>query len=173
MNRDDPKFPMKFPAGLGYSPAAAGPVGGYSYTPGPGFFGKQSMNSLLPRQELTPVYFFGRRKSFGSKRILGTRAFGYPLMNRPNQNLNERMFPRYPVGVGNTPGGDGGVWMQSGGVNFNTYWGFGKKSRKMSGKIPKKSRKLPRKSRKKSRKIPKKSRKSRKRSRKRSRRSNN
>jgi len=92
MSKNNPnnyvKFPMKFPGGLGYSPAAAGPVGGWSYTPGPGFFGKQPMDSLLPRLTgpgSTPrsgTHFFGR----------SGRRFGYPLMNRPSANLNEQMF---------------------------------------------------------------------------------
>lgn len=99
---------MNYFPGLGYSPAGGPPVGGYGYTPGPGFFGKQPMDSLLPR-----------RRSFGSD---------YPLMNRPSAELNEAVFPRYPVGMGNTPGGDGGVWMQ-GMPGFQSYWGFGKKRR--------------------------------------------
>jgi hypothetical protein len=121
------KFPMNFPSGLGYSPSAAGPVGGWSYTPGPGFFGKQPMYSLLPILSgpgSTPVngHFFGRR------------AFGYPLMNNPSKELNQSMFPRYPVGKGDTFGGDGGVWLQ-GMPNFQSYWGFGRKhSRKRSRK---------------------------------------
>jgi hypothetical protein len=149
MSRSNPnnyvKFPMKFPAGLGYSPAGGPPGGGWSYTPGPGFFGRQPMDSLLPRLSgpgSTPrssTHFFGRRygRSFG-------RRFGYPLMNRPSQDLNEKMFPRYPVGAGNTPGGDGGVILQ-GMPGFQSYWGFGRKRR--SQRRNRKSQRRNRKSR--------------------------
>jgi hypothetical protein len=61
-------------------------------------------------------------------------------MNRPSQNLNEVMFPRYPVGPGNTPGGDGGVWLQ-GMPGFQSYWGFGRRrrtSKKRSKRISRK-----------------------------------
>lgn len=142
MSKNNPnnyvKFPMNFPAGLGYSPAGGPPVGGWSLTPGPGFYGKQPMDSLLPRLSgpgSTPrssTHFFGRKKS---------RSFGYPLMNRPSQEINERDFPRYPVGNGSSPGGDGGVWLQ-GMPGFQSYWGFGVKRRKSrKSRRVKKSRK--------------------------------
>jgi hypothetical protein len=143
------KFPMKFPNGLGYSPAAAGPVGGWANSPGPGFYG-QPMDSILPKlvgSGSTPAngHFFGsrtpRRLSPGSKLpIKPGRKFGYPLLNRPSSELNEVMFPMYPVGAGNTPGGDGGVWMQSGAVNFNSYWGFGRKKRSRTKSRSRRSR---------------------------------
>jgi hypothetical protein len=146
MSKNNPniyvKFPMNFPAGLGYSPAAAGPVGGWSNTPGPGFFGKQPMDSLLPR--LT-----GLGSTPRGGRFFGSRNFGYPLMNRPSANLNEQMFPRYPVGNGSSPGGDGGVWLQ-GMPGFQSYWGFGNKrrrSRRKSRRSKRKSRRSKRKSR--------------------------
>jgi hypothetical protein len=150
------KFPLNFQKGLGYSPAAAGPVGGYSYTPGPGFFGKQPMESLLPRLTgpgSTPAngHFFGRKRSFFGRK----RSFGYPLMNRPSESLNEVMFPRYPVGDGSTPGGDGGVQLQ-GMPSFQAYWGFGKhrrsrRSRRRSHRSNRRSRRRSRRSNRRSR----------------------
>jgi len=130
------KFPMKFPGGLGYSPAAAGPVGGWSFTPGSNFFGKQPIDSLLPRLTgpgSTPRsnLKFGKR-SFG-KRSFGKRSFGYPLMNRPSQYLNDRTFPRYPAGDGSSPGGQGGLILQ-GLPSFQQYWGFGKGKGKGKGR---------------------------------------
>jgi hypothetical protein len=122
------EFPLDFQPGLGYSPAAAGPVGGWSYTPGPGFFGKQPMNSLLPNGS-TPTsnqHFFGKSKK--------SRSFGYPLLNRPSESLNMQMFPRYPPGAGNTPGGSGGQFLQ-GLPSASQYWGFGKRmSRKRTSR---------------------------------------
>lgn len=152
MSRNNPnnfvKFPMNFPAGLGYSPAAAGPVGGWSYTPGPGFFSRQPMDSLLPRLSgpgSTPRSSFGKRRF--SKRRFSKRRFGYPLMNLPSQELNQSSFPRYPVGPGNSPGGVGGPFMQSGTVNFNTYWGFGNRRRSRKSRRSRRRSRRSRKSR--------------------------
>jgi hypothetical protein len=114
----------KFVPGFGYGPAAAGPTGGWSYTPGPGFFGKQSMQSILPNLSKNNLKF-GRR--FGSS---------YPLMNQPSFSLNETTFPRFPVGPGNTPGGDGGVFLQ-GMPSFQQYWGFSKTRARKSCKARK------------------------------------
>jgi hypothetical protein len=114
-----PPLGIYYNPGMGYSPAAAGPTGGWSYTPGPGFFGQQSMESLLPR-------------SFGTVRR--RRSFGYPLMNRPSSEINMQMFPRYPVGVGSTPGGNGGVLLQ-GMPSFQQYWGFGDRRRARRAQI--------------------------------------
>jgi hypothetical protein len=111
--------------GQGYSPAAAGPVGGWGNTPGPGFFGKQSMDSLLPKN------------SFGK---VGKRSFGYPLLDNPNSEINMQMFPQVPVGPGTTPGGDGGVPLQ-GMPSFQQYWGFGKKRKAPKSRKTRKNRK--------------------------------
>lgn len=39
---------LDYQPGLGYSPAAAGPYGGYEMITGPGFFGQQPISTLLP-----------------------------------------------------------------------------------------------------------------------------
>ena len=137
------KFPQNFPSGLGYSPAGGPPVGGIFNTPGPGFFGQQPMNTLLPK--LTGPGSTPRSGNFGRK--FGRRFGSYPLMNLPSQSLNLQTFPRYPVGKSTSSGGTGGVWLQ-GMPNFQSYWGFGKKSRRKSRKSRRKSRKSRRKSRK-------------------------
>jgi hypothetical protein len=116
--------------GLGYSPAAAGPVGGWDNTPGPGFFGKQPMESLIP----APVarFSFGKKGRHGRSWKKGKRQgrkFGYPLMNLPSSEINTTMFPIPPVGPGDTPGGLGGTILQ-GMPNHTSWWGFGSKSRK-------------------------------------------
>jgi hypothetical protein len=161
---------INYQKGLGIFPAGGPPYGGWSYTPGPGFFGKQSMKSLLPRLTGPGSTPSDNLRLFGRKRSYGRRNFGYPLMNRPSASLNESMFPRYPVGDGSTPGGDGGVWMQSGPVNFNTYWGFGRKKTRSQKRSRKSKSRRPRS--RKSRKSRRRSRKSRRRSRKSRRRHN-
>jgi len=92
-------------------------------SPGTQFY-EQPFSSLLPKlvgKGSTPAngHFFGTRKK---------RRFGYPLMDRPSSKIDLQAFPRYPVGAGNTPGGDGGVFLQ-GMPGFQSYWGFGRRSR--------------------------------------------
>jgi len=142
-----PNLGINYQPGLGYSPAGGPPVGGWSGTPGPGFYGKQPIGSLLPRLSgpgSTPstknAHFFGYR------RRRSNRKFGaYPLMNQPSSEIDFQMFPLPPAGNGQTPGGVGGPFLQGGDVNFNTYWGFGpKKKRKSRKKIsPRAIWKLP------------------------------
>jgi len=66
-------------------------------------------------------------------------SFGYPLMNQPNATIDMNTFPDYPVGPGDTPGGNGGVWLQ-GMPGFDSYWGFGKKRRSQKIKKSRRSR---------------------------------
>ncbi len=115
------KFPLNFQTGLGWSPAAGPPVGGLGMTPGQGFYG-QSLQSVLPNgsNPTSNKHFFGRKKHFG-----------YPLMNLPSSIIDEQMFPKFPVGKGDTSGGNGGVFLQ-GMPGFDSYWGFGKRRSKRS-----------------------------------------
>lgn len=57
---------LNYQPGLGYSPAAAGPYGGFGMVTGPGFFGQQPISTLLPAN-VAPGQFirfgFGRDKS--------------------------------------------------------------------------------------------------------------
>lgn len=131
------KFPLEFKPGLGYSHNSGPPVGGWEMTTGSGFYG-QSLDSILPAPTVPrPTYGFGSKKRRRKSRIKTMkkskrklkRKFGYPLTNIPQGNLDMKSFPKYPVGLGNTPGGTGGVWLQSGAVNHNSFWGFGKKRR--------------------------------------------
>lgn len=151
MSKIEFKLSDTFRPGLGYSPAAAGPVGGWSYTPGPGFFDKQPMNSILPRltgpgSKPTNGHFFGKGRK-GRR-----RSFGYPLMNTPSSEINMQMFPRYPVGPGNTPGGlNGSTWFPSL-PGINQYWGFGNKRKSKKTRKPKRKSKKTRRPKRKSRK---------------------
>jgi len=171
MSNNHIKFPLDFKTGLGYSPNSGPPQGGWPKLPGSNFYG-QPLNSLLPNGS-TPtsnMHFFGghKRKRFPKQVIImncnnkskGKRhKFGYPLMNQPSSSLNLQMFPRYPVGTGNTPGGSGGVFLQ-GMPTTNQYWGFGRRRR--SRKSKRKSRKS-RRSRRRSRRSRRRSRRSRRR----------
>lgn len=124
----DPPFMLNYKPGLGYAPAAAGPVGGYYNNPGPGFFGKQPMSSLTPSRIIN--FSFGKKSSRKSS-----------SKSSKKQKINKRMFGSYPLitnkyyfpvrsGPGNTPGGIGGPWFQSGPVNFDNYWAYGKSLKK-------------------------------------------
>lgn len=112
-----------FSTGLGYSPSSGPPVGGGGYRniPVTTFFG-DDVQQLLPSQP--PVFFFGRRR------------FGYPLSNLPSRTIDMQTFPKPPIGPGNTPGGNGGVWLQ-GMPSSQQYWGFGVRGRSKSRKLKK------------------------------------
>ena len=141
------KLPFEFTTGLGYSPSGGPPVGGALYTPGTGFFG-QSIESILPNgsNPTSDLHFFGKprkvrhnknknknkntnkNKNRSITRRLKRRSirqFGnYPLTNLPDNNIDMQIFPKTPIGPGNTSGGDGGNWFPSL-PSTGQFWGFG------------------------------------------------
>ena len=137
------KFPLNFQTGLGYSPNSGPPQGGWENTPGTQFY-QMPLYSILPNGS-TPTsnqHFFGRPRPPKIK----PRYFGYPLMNQPSSTLDMQMFPAYPVGPGDTSGGDGGQFLQ-GLPSFQQYWGFGKRRRSRKRKSRRSHKRKSRRSR--------------------------
>lgn len=138
--------------GVGYSNNSGPPVGGWNYNPVSNFFGedlskllpsgrsffgskikkrqsakrskKRSKRQTKKRSKRRSKKQIKRPKSVRMK-VKKMRCFGsskYPLLNLPNKTYDMQTFPLPPVGPGNTPGGDGGIWLQ-GMPSFNSYWG--------------------------------------------------
>ncbi len=111
------KIPLSDIPGYGQTPSSGPPIGGgggiRNRPTGRGFYG-QSLDSVLP--SLKKGMFFGGQ-------------------------LDMQIFPKPPVGPGNTPGGDGGQFLQ-GLPSFQQYWGYGRKKSKVKSKIRRRSKKF-------------------------------